>query len=153
MAEEFRAEVEHHLSALITLTALQEMCLGSMLADRTRAEAGRKRLESRLQRLAQAYIDAGMTESEYQRERQEIQLKLAQLENPRVKTVFETGKFLGTLGPVRERATKKERRDILRMIFEAVHVNIDEGKVTRVVPKPAFEVFFEPVRKVRHLGS
>jgi len=70
-------------------------------------EAERKRLESRLKRLAQAYIDAGMTESDYQRERQEI----------------------------------------LRVIFEAVYVNIDEGKITRLVPKPAFEVLLRAAQK------
>jgi len=110
-------------------------------------EAERKRLESRLKRLAQAYIDAGMTESDYQRERQEILLRLAQLENPRVKTVLEAGEFLRTLGPVWERATKKERQDILRVIFEAVYVNIDEGKITRLVPKPAFEVLLRAAQK------
>jgi site-specific DNA recombinase len=113
-------------------------------------EAERKRLESRLKRLARAYIDAGMSEAEYQREQQEILLRLAQLENPKVKTVFEAGELLRTLGPVWERATRKEQRDILRVIFEAVYVNLDEGKITRLVPKPAFEVLFRAAQKRRN---
>ena len=83
-----------------------------------------------------------MTDVEYERERRRLQERLSYLENPEIKTVLDAGQLLETLAPAWEKATAPEKRDILRTVFGAVYVNLDEATITTVVPKVPFRVFF-----------
>lgn len=115
-------------------------------------EAERKRLQDRLKRLARAYIDAGMSDAEYERERRRLQEKLAHLANPEIKTVLDAGQLLKTLTPAWEKATAEEKRDMLRIILDAVYVDVEEGTVTGLVPKPPFRLFFGGAGKEKDLA-
>ena len=67
--------------------------------------------------------------------------------------VLDAGKFLTTLGPVWKRATAKERRDILRVIFEVVYVDLVEQKITGFVPKPAFSILLQSSENEKDLAQ
>jgi hypothetical protein len=105
-------------------------------------EARRKRLETKLKRLARAYVDVGLTDTEYAREKREIQAKLANIEVPHTKRVFDAGEVLESLGKVWQRANERERQEIVRLIFEIVYVDLDRQEITGLVLKPAFEPLF-----------
>ena len=61
------------------------------------------------------------------------------MESPRAKDI----RLSQILGPAWEKATAHEKRDILRLIFDAVYVDLKAATVTGLVPKPAFRVFFD----------
>jgi len=60
------------------------------------------------------------------------------MESPRIKDTRRSH----TLTPAWEKATVQEKRDILRLIFDAVYVDLEDAGITGLVPKPAFQVLF-----------
>lgn len=94
-----------------------------------------------------------MSDAEYERERRRLQERLSYLENPETKTVLDAGMLLETLAPAWEKATTHEKRDILRLMFDAVFVDLEEATIVGLVPKPAFRLFFDGQEKEEDLAQ
>jgi hypothetical protein len=47
------------------------------------------------------------------------------------------------MGDVWPRATLEEKRDMLRVIFAAVYVDVTSGEITALEPKPAFAIWVQ----------
>ena len=98
--------------------------------------------KEKLRCLRRAWLDVEITDEEYQAERGEVARKLEALNPPEMQDMAQAAMTVRTLGDAWPRATEQEERDILRIIFDAIYVNLEKGTITRLVPKTAFRVFF-----------
>jgi site-specific DNA recombinase len=121
--------------------------------EQCRLEADRKRTEERKRRVTKAYIDGGLTDAEYEREKRALQSRLDQLRNPEVDQVLDAAKFLGSLGLVWEKATRKERRELVRILFDAVYVDIEAKRISGLVAKPVFRILLLNAENTRDLAA
>jgi hypothetical protein len=104
----------------------------------------RGRIEAALRRLNEMYLWQTIDASEYQRQRQELTTKLAELPPPEESDLVAFDKAAGVLLPMAEviRGTALEhQRAIVRHIVERVQVH--EGEVIGIEPRPEARPFFE----------
>ena len=109
----------------------------------------RDRLEEKLRRLKRLYQEVEITEGEFQREKELTESALAALRVPEGERVTELGDHVEGMVEAWHEATKEERREMLRLMLDAVYVDMPEGKVVSLKPKPAFLPLFnleEPVQ-------
>ena len=105
----------------------------------------RARLTEKLRRLQRAYLEVEIDEAAYRRERAETRARLDALVVPEEGDILQAGQFLETLAVVWAEATLAERRDLLRLLLEAVWVDVASRRVVCVQPKPAFVTLFQQV--------
>ena len=98
--------------------------------------------KEKLRCLSRAWLDVEITDEEYQAERGEVARKLEALNPPEMQDMAQTAMTVRTLDDAWPRATEQEEHDILRIIFEAVYVDMENGTITGLVSKPPFRVFF-----------
>ena len=112
-------------------------------------EQERGRLKKKLQRLKRAYLDMELTDEEYHTERQRVRDRLAAITPPETVDVAKAAITLRTMGDVSPRATLEERRNMLRVIFTAVYVDVTSGDITALEPKPAFAMWVQITNTIR----
>ena len=116
------------------------------LADEVkRVNKERQKVERKLKKLGQVYLDNDLMEyEEFQRQRRQLDEKLASLVVPGIDAVQEAGKLLEDLPRLWKKAELSERRRILMTMLEAVYVECKEEKrIVAIKPKPAFRPLFE----------
>jgi len=91
--------------------------------ERQRGAKERARLQERLRRLQRLYLD-GYPEDEYRREKEVILAALDTLGQPQEQEVLVLGDHVEGLIETWSCGTREERRDILRMMLEAVTTRI-----------------------------
>jgi hypothetical protein len=55
---------------------------------------------------------------------------------------LDAGRLLQSMAGVWQDANDEERQEMVRAIFEAVYIDLDQQCITGLVPKPAFELLF-----------
>ncbi len=110
--------------------------------EREVARRERARLEEKLRRLARQYREVEIGEDEYRREREMTQATLAALQETKESRIIQAGDYVEGMVVAWRGATKEERRDLLRMILDAVYVDMPSAKVVATKPKPAFLPLF-----------
>ena len=113
--------------------------------ERQRLLERRRFLEGKLRRLGLAFADGVISEPDYIRERDTVQAELATLEIPEDVEVIDAGLYLETLRDLWDEATLEERRDICRLMLEAVYCDLRQGHITMLVPKSAFLPLFRGI--------
>jgi site-specific DNA recombinase len=112
--------------------------------DTKRVEKERKETEQRLRRLGQVYLDNLVTPEEYQRQKRQIEEKLASLVVPELESVQQAANLLEDLPQLWEEATLGERWKILQATMESVYVDpVEEKSIVALKPKPAFRGLFQ----------
>ncbi len=110
--------------------------------ERERVEGQRKYLEGKRRRLRELYLDGDVGRAEYDLRKAEIEEDLAALRVPDAPDVEAAGEALESLGDAWEGASLETRRDMLRVIFEAVWVDVAEKRLVCVRPYPPFVPLF-----------
>ena len=114
--------------------------------DVARVDRERKKLEQRLKRLGQVYLDELMDYEEYRRQKQQLEDILSDLVIPGLEAAQQAGTLLENLPDLWEKAELPERRRILMTMLDSVHVECqDERQIVAIKPKPAFRPLFEVV--------
>ncbi|MCH9039575.1 MAG: recombinase family protein [Chloroflexi bacterium] len=100
------------------------------------------RLDEKMRRLKRQYREVEIDEAEYRQELQLTQAKLATLTVPEQEEMVHLGDHVEGMVVAWQQATKEERRDMLRLMLEAVYVDMDTKEVVGLKPKPAFLPLF-----------
>jgi hypothetical protein len=106
--------------------------------DPEELERERERVEKKPDRLKRAWLDLELDDKEYQAERQRLRDRLSALTPPEAHEFVQAALTLRTLGDVWPKATLHEKREMLRVIFVAVFVEVTSGKVVELTPRSAF---------------
>ncbi|MFC1919888.1 hypothetical protein ACFLWX_03770, partial [Chloroflexota bacterium] len=109
----------------------------------------RVRLEEKLRRLKRSYHEVEITTEEYQREKILTEAALAAVGELPGEKALDLGNGIVDMVKAWQQATKEEKRDILRLMLDAVYVDMQQKKVVALSPKPPFLPLFnleEPVR-------
>ena len=117
------------------------------LADEVaKVDRERKKLEQRLKRLGQVYLDELMDYEDYRRQKRQLEDRLSDLVIPGAEAAQQAGRLLESLPDLWEKAELPERRRILMTMLDAVYVECREEKqIVAIKPKPAFRPLFEVV--------
>jgi len=116
-----------------------------MLSSREEIEEAQNektRLNEKMRRLKRQYREVEIDESEY---RQELELTQAHLDTitvPEQEEMVHLGDHVEGMVVSWQQATKEERRDMLRLMLDAVYVDMETKEVVGLKPKPAFLPLF-----------
>ena len=106
--------------------------------DKENVEGKRKYIQEKLRRLRELYLDGDFDRQEYDRRRADLQAEIGALREPEAPEVETAGETLATLGQEWANAHKKCRRDMLRVIFEAIFVDVEARRLVCVKPWAPF---------------
>ena len=110
--------------------------------ERENLDGKRRYLEGRLRRLRDLYELGDYALGEYKAKRADLQAQLDAMKMPQRPAVQEAGETLETLGQEWANAPKQCKRDMLRVIFEAVYVDPLGRELVCVKPWPPFAALF-----------
>jgi len=96
----------------------------STLSEHERILKQRKQTRERLRRLAKAYVDGIVDDSEYNVQRKLLQDALDSLVIPEADAALNTGELLESLGLIWEKATLDEKHRLLAGMLEAVYIDL-----------------------------
>ncbi len=115
------------------------------LADEVkRVERERKRVEERIRRLREVYLEGDLPRDQYGERKRSLENQLASRLIPDVDAAKEAGKLLEQLPALWEEADLSERRQLLTAMLEAVYVDtVEERAIVALKPKPAFRALFQ----------
>ncbi len=114
--------------------------------DVTLINKERRRIEERLKRLGRVYIDGGIAEQDYARDRQSLNSELAGLVIPEMSAAVEAARLIGNLPRLWEKASVSERHSLAASLFDSVYVDTrDSQSVVGIRPKAIFKPLFEAV--------
>jgi hypothetical protein len=112
-------------------------------SDRQMIIEQRDRIERKLARVAELYRDLVIDNEQYQRERDQLQGELKTLVIPEEEEMAEAGIYLEDISELWDEATLEEQRDIVRLVLNEVYCDMQEARLTMLVPKPIFRLFFD----------
>ena len=109
----------------------------------TRVDKERRKLENRLKRLGQVYLDELLDYDDYKRQKRQLEDQLSSLVIPGIDSMQEAGKLLERLPELWRKANLTEKHKILTTMLEAVYLDCKEEKrIVAIKPKPAFKPLF-----------
>jgi site-specific DNA recombinase len=115
-----------------------------LAGEMDRIEDERLKVDQRLKRLGNAYVDGLYGEEDYRREKRSLEEKSASLVIPGIDAALEAGKLLEHLPTLWAEADMGERRRLLGSMLEAAYVDtVEEKSVVAIRPKlarPLFEI-------------
>jgi DNA invertase Pin-like site-specific DNA recombinase len=100
-------------------------------------------LEAKQRRLADLYADGMISRENYEARRDRLKIQLEMLLPPNADTLISTGKKIESFGQVWRMASMEDKRDIVRMMFEWVEIDVRKSKIRYVNPKRGFHMFFD----------
>jgi hypothetical protein len=101
----------------------------------------RRRLEGQLQRAKQLFEIGDYTMEQYQARKADLQGKLGELKVPEITDVQVAIDLLNDSAAMWAGATREEKRQILRTLFDAVMIDVDSAEAI-CVPKPVLAPLF-----------
>jgi site-specific DNA recombinase len=110
--------------------------------ERDRILGEQKRLREKLRRLKTSYHEVEISEKQYRAEKARTERKLAGLRLPEESRLEEVASVVQTLAASWDCATAEERRDMVRLIFDAVYCDPSAKRLVALQPKPDFLVLF-----------
>ena len=109
-----------------------------------RVQIEREQTQSRLRRMAKAYVDGLFPDEEYHRQKKLMEMEMESLSVPAADAAEEAGKLIMNLRELWARATAEEQRRLLLSILEAVYIDAKHTKsIIAVRPKPPFRPIFQ----------
>lgn len=103
----------------------------------------RKTLEGKQRRLADLYADGMISKENYDARRDQIKIQLDVLTPPSADMAIGSGRKIESFRQVWGLASLEDRRDIARMLFEWIEVDVRKARIRSVVPKRGFHMFFD----------
>ena len=142
-AEVIETQVERIITSLRLPPSWKALVVQYLQASEEREGATRERgrLQDRLRRLQHLYLD-GYPEEEYRREKEAILAALQTLAFAPEQEVLVLGDHVEGLLEAWKWATREEKRDILRMMLEAVYVDVPGAKAVALQVKAAYKPLF-----------
>ncbi len=141
---------DDQIGQIIGAIVLPEAWMDRVLArihladDVKRVRQERVKVQHRLKRLGEVYLDGFKGRDEYLREKRSLEDQMASLVVPGVDAAKEAGKLLEDLPALWEQADLGEHRQILMTMLDAVYVDtVEEKSIVAIRPKPAFMPLFE----------
>ena len=134
------------ISAIVLPDAWIDRVLAQVhLADEVRRVGEqRKKVQQRLRRLSQVYVDGHIPDDEYRRQKKGLEEKLRSLVVPDADVALQAGKLLEDLPRLWKKADLSERRRILMTMLDAVYVDtFEEKRIVVIRPKAAFRPLLE----------
>jgi hypothetical protein len=113
--------------------------------ERQRLLDRQKYLEEKLSRLGLSFADGVISEETYAEERDLAQEELASIVIPEDVSVVDAGLYLETLQAIWDHATLKEQKEVCTLVLDAVYYDIRKQRITRLVPRPAFQPLFRGI--------
>ncbi|BCT56466.1 serine recombinase [Dehalococcoides mccartyi] len=126
-------------------TWLEEVLSIISLKDEVnRVAKEREQVTVKLKRMARAYIDGLLPDSEYSRQKKLLELNLESLVVPDYNASEEAGKLIMNLPSLWNKATLSEQRKLLVNMLDAVYIDFKKSKsIIAVKPKPPFKPIFQ----------
>lgn len=116
-------------------------------------EQEQTRLQEKLRRLQNLYLEVLIGEEELRRGKAEVQAALANLNPPPRAKIDITADQLKTMRMAWEGATKKERSEILSTLFQAVYCDPGQKRLVALKPKLAFLPLFREIEILKENGE
>jgi site-specific DNA recombinase len=144
-----RAElVDEHLAQIIQRIHLpedwrQEAEARANQPQQNDIEGKRKYLTGKLRRLRDLYVEGDYTKKEYDSEKRRLEADLASIQ-PTV-DISESAIYIGTVAELWQGATRQQRKQIVRTLFQSVRIDLAHGRVLCVEPKPEYRLLFERI--------
>jgi len=137
-------QVEHIIRRLKLPTAWQDRViqLYSSNDERETILREQRRLREKLRRLKYSYHEVEISQNEYREEKARTERKLATLHLPEQTRLGELASLVETLAASWDRATREERRDMIRLIFDGIYCDPAEKRLVVLQPNPDFIVLF-----------
>lgn len=144
-AEVFEEQMGRILAAFQLPEDWQEDIRQAILSQGERQQllSERERVERKLTRVAEMYRDLVIDAEEYHRSRDQLQAELKELVVPEEEELAEAGIYLEDISELWAEATPEEQRDIVRLVLQEVYCDVQTQRLTMLVPKPIFRMFFE----------
>ena len=101
-----------------------------------------KRLREKLRRLKYSYHEVEISQNDYRKEKARTERKLASLHLPEQTRLGEVASLVQTLAASWDHATREERRDMIRLIFDGVYCDPAQKRLVVLQPNPDFIVLF-----------
>ncbi len=111
-------------------------------SERTKAVAHRKELEAKLSRITELYADGSLDRAQFSERRDEITKELNQIILPSADRTLNLGHQVDTFQHIWPLSTIEEQREMCRLMFERIDVDLTTNRVTRVRPDREFLWFF-----------
>jgi site-specific DNA recombinase len=110
--------------------------------QRDDAERRRREIGARIERIAEMYKWGDITREAYRAEREQLEGELARLRTTtsQAEVLAQAANFLKDLPAAWEAASSEQRNPLARLVFESIE--IEDDRVTAVVPQPDFAPFF-----------
>jgi site-specific DNA recombinase len=104
----------------------------------------RHRLMVKRKRLTQLYLSERLTEDEFWRQDKQVADEIAALPSAKItiEEIAHNAKIVISLPNIWAKATDSERKDLVRMIFNNIVVDVDKREIVKVTPTPSFEMLF-----------
>jgi|GEM_PF-1072593 len=100
-------------------------------------------LEAKQRRLSDLYVDGMISKENYEARRDRLKIQLEMLAPPNTETLILKGKKIESFGQVWRVAGMEDKRDMVRMIFEWIEIDVRKAKIRFVNPKRGFHMFFD----------
>lgn len=107
------------------------------------SEADRQKVIDKLNRLGELYLNGDVGAQAYRTTRETLREELNNMTLPEPTQVIETGLTLESFLEIWPLASAIQKRDICRLMFEWIEVDMRAEKIIRVMPKYEFTRFFE----------
>jgi len=142
-------EIEEQVGELIERFALpgswqQEIQEALDASDKEQENKGKRLdLEGKQRRLADLYADGMISKENYEARRDRIKIQLEMIAPPNADMLISSGKKIESFRQVWKLATMEDKREIVRMVFEWIEIDVRKAKVRYVNPKRGFHMFFD----------
>jgi len=142
--------IDNIIQSLILEPSWRERIISKLsnFSEREHILRERKRVHDKLRRLAKAYVDGIIEDSDYNLQRKLLQDSLNSLVVPEADAAMNAGEFLESLGLIWSKATLEEKHKLLAGMLEAVFVDLLASRtIVGIQPKPAFRALFESLKQ------
>ena len=100
-------------------------------------------LEDKQRRISDLYADGMVSKENYEARRDRIRIQLEILAPPNADMLISMGKKIESFRQVWKLASMEDKREIVRMVFEWVEIDVRKGVLLYVNPKRGFHMFFD----------
>lgn len=111
--------------------------------ERKQIEDRIQKLKEKQERLSELYMDQMITKAEYQKRRDRLRAEQDELILPSPEKVFESGEQIESFKQVWELADMSEQKEMCRILFDEIVLDMAKERVTKIFPRRGFSIFFD----------
>jgi DNA invertase Pin-like site-specific DNA recombinase len=102
-----------------------------------------QRIKREIDKLTTIFQVTEMSEREFKRQYQALQLQLQALEPPDLPDMERAAEILRNFGTLWDAANRQEQRELAHTLLSAVYLDVDYGPVVALQPRPEFITLFD----------